>query len=180
MVRPALMILLLGTAPLQAQDLDDGGTLNPPEMGMARVLQNIRDGQADMTTCAAGYHFTKKGDHGEAREVFELCATKGGYTAAMTWMGQLDNNGLGGDYNPDAAADWDRQAADLGDPVGQFNYGLALLRGHGVSQDETLGRAFVDKAAEQGLDIAQRLQGAGYDPAEVTPDADDWKYAPLF
>lgn len=165
--------------PAVAED-DEGGTLNPPEMGMDRVMQNIRNGQTDMTTCAAGYYFTKKGDHGDARDIFELCATKGGYTAAMTWMGQLDNNGLGGEYNPDAAAEWDRRAAEKGDPVGQFNYGLNLLRGHGVPQDEALGRHYVDLAADQGLPVARRLQQEGYDPDEVTPDADNWKYAPLF
>jgi TPR repeat protein len=39
-------------------------------------------------------------------------------------MAYLDNNGFGGAYNPDAAADWDRKTAEAGDPVGQFNYGL--------------------------------------------------------
>ncbi|MDJ0629904.1 MAG: sel1 repeat family protein [Rhodobacter sp.] len=175
----ALLIacILAGTA---LADDDDHGTLNPPEMGMDRVMQNIRNGQTDMVTCASGYYVTKKGDHEEARELFELCADQGGYTAAMTWMGQLENNGLGGEYDPDAAADWDRRAADLGDPVGKFNYGLALMRGHGVPRDETLGRQYVDAAAADGLKIARRLQDAGYDLDEVTPDADNWKYAPLF
>ncbi|MBY6121135.1 tetratricopeptide repeat protein [Mameliella alba] len=159
---------------------EDLGTLNPPEMGMDRVIDNIRRGQADMTTCASGYHFTKKGDHADARKIFRLCAEKGGYTAAMTWMGQLQNNGLGGDYDPDAAAEWDRRAAEAGDPVGQFNHGLALIRGHGVARDEAAGRAMVDRAAKAGLPVARRLQGAGYDLDEVTPDADNWKYAPLF
>lgn len=171
-------ILTVVSAPLLAEE--ELGTLNPPEMGMDRVIQNIQRGQTDMTTCAAGYHFTKKGDHADARDIFELCATKGGYTAAMAWMGHMENNGLGGDYDPDAAAEWDRRAAEAGDPVGQFNYGLALIRGHGVARNEALGRAYVDRAAEAGLDIAQRMQGADYDPNEVTPDADEWKYAPLF
>jgi hypothetical protein len=26
----------------------------------------------------------------------------------------------------------------------------------------------------------RRLQGAGYDLDEVTPDADDWKYRPMY
>ena len=64
--------------------------------------------------------------------------------------------------------------------VGKFNYGLALMRGHGVARDEALGRQFVDEAASEGLLIAQRLQGADYDLDGVTPDADNWKYAPLF
>ena len=64
--------------------------------------------------------------------------------------------------------------------MGKFNYGIDLIRGHGVIRDEVLGRQFVDAAAQDGLKIAQRLQGADYDLDEVTPDADDWKYAPLF
>lgn len=68
----------------------------------------------------------------------------------MTWMSQLDNNGLGGAYDPDAAAEWDRRAAEAGDPVGKFNYGIALMRGHGVTRDEVLGRRLVDEAAGEG------------------------------
>jgi hypothetical protein len=38
----------------------------------------------------------------------------------------------------------------------------------------------IDEAATDGLPAAKRLQSAGYDLDEVTPDADNWKYAPLF
>ncbi|SMX34559.1 tetratricopeptide repeat protein [Actibacterium lipolyticum] len=158
---------------------DTGGTLNPEEMTMGRVMENIRRGKPDMTTCAAGYLITKSGRHEMARELFEVCA-EAGYSGAMTWMSQLDNNGLGGEYNPEAAAEWDRKAAESGDPVGKFNYGIDLMRGHGVAQDETRGRQLVDEAAEDGLKIARRLKAADYDLDEVTPDADNWKYAPAF
>jgi TPR repeat protein len=67
-------------------------------------------------------------------------------------------------------------AAEAGDPVGQFNYGLDLMRGRGVPLDEAAGRALVDRAAQAGLPVAKRLQAAGYDLDEVTPDADNWKY----
>jgi len=174
-----LIAYVVMSVPLWADAADEGGTLNPPEMGIARVLDNAARGQVDMMTCASGYYITKKGDHQDARSVFSACA-QAGYTGAMTWMGQLDNNGLGGAYNPDAAAEWDRRAAEAGDPVGKFNFGLNLIRGHGIAQDEERGRALVDEAAADGLEIARRLQRADYDPAEVTPDADDWKYAPLF
>ena len=173
------MITALLVTPALADEDDGAGTLNPPEMGINRVLDNAANGRVDMMTCASGYHLTKKGDHADARRLFEVCAAAG-YTGAMTWMSQLDNNGLGAEYNPDAAAEWDRRAAEAGDPVGKFNYGLDLLRGHGVARDEILGRRYVDEAARDGLDVAQRLQAAGYDLDEVTPDADNWKYAPLF
>jgi TPR repeat protein len=142
-------------------------------------MSNIENGVTDMTTCATGYYITKSGRHEMARTLFESCA-EAGYTGAMTWMSQLDNNGLGGEYDPDASASWDKRAADLGDPVGKFNYGLNLLRGHGVARNEQLGRAYVDEAAQDGLKIAKQLQNSGYDPNEVTPDVDEWKYAPLF
>ncbi len=165
--------------PAMAEDTDPGGTLNPDEMTWQSFLKRAENGETGMVLCSMGYALTKSGDHTSARTLFRNCA-EDGYTGAMTWMSQLDNNGLGGDYDPDAAAEWDRRAAEAGDPVGKFNYGLNLMRGHGVARDEALGRQYVDQAAEDGLAVAKRLQGADYDLDEVTPDADNWKYAPLF
>ncbi|AUC55600.1 hypothetical protein CDO87_21645 [Sagittula sp. P11] len=175
MIRATALALLLATPALA----DEYGTLNPDEMTWGSMLERAERGETGMVLCASGYMLTKSGKHAAARALFENCANQG-WTGAMTWMSQLDNNGLGGEYNPDAAAEWDRRAAEAGDPVGQFNHGLDLLRGHGVARDEARGRAMVDMAAAQGLDVAQRLAAADYDPAEVTPDADDWKYAPAF
>ncbi|MDJ0640622.1 MAG: sel1 repeat family protein [Paracoccaceae bacterium] len=179
-MKHVILCLAFAAVPAQANELveDEHGTLNPRDTGFGRVMQNVGNGQVDMATCAAGYHITKAGRHEDARRLFELCA-EAGYTGAMTWMGQMENNGLGGEYNPDAAAEWDRRAAEAGDPVGKFNYGIALMRGHGVNRDKAAGRALVDEAARDGLDIAQRLQGADYDLDEVTPDADNWRYAPV-
>ncbi|MES2667996.1 MAG: tetratricopeptide repeat protein [Pseudomonadota bacterium] len=170
------LCLLAAPAFAEAEGL---GTLNPEELSLNSVIDQIARGDTRMTNCAAGYMITKSGRHGQARAVFGACA-EAGYPGAMTWMGQLEDNGLGGAEDPDAAARWDRKAADLGDPVGQFNYGLDLMRGRGVVRDLAAGRAMVDAAAGQGLPVAQRLQAAGYDLDEVTPDADNWKYAPLF
>jgi hypothetical protein len=175
----ALSALLILAQPAWAESLwvpEDIGTLNPEEMTIARILDDVARGETSMMNCAAGYGMTKKGDHDHARDVFEACAADG-WTGAMTWMGQLDDNGLGiGRENPEGAANWDRLAAEAGDPVGMFNYGLDLMRGRGVAADEDAGRAMVDQAARAGLPVARRLQAAGYDLDEVTPDADDWKY----
>ncbi|MEM7711847.1 MAG: sel1 repeat family protein [Pseudomonadota bacterium] len=175
-----LLVLTLLATPVAAQTVrDEAGTLNPTELDLGAVMDKVDRGQADMMTCAQGYYITKSGRHDLARRLFELCA-EAGWTGAMTWMGQMDDNGLAGDYDPEAATGWDRRAADAGDPVGQYNLGLAMIRGHGTARDEAGGRRLVDRAAAAGLPIARRLQGADYDPAEVTPDADDWKYAPRF
>lgn len=176
MLRPLVLILLAGPA-LAQEDPSRYGTTNPEEMTLGRMVENAREGRVDMTTCASGYLMTKSGRHGPARETFEACA-EAGYTGAMTWMGYLEDNGFGGDMDPGAATDWNRRAAEAGDPVGMLNHGLDLLRGHGAAQDLARGRALIDRAAAEGVEEAVLLQGAGYDPAAVTPDADEWKYTP--
>jgi hypothetical protein len=177
-MRVVLMLALtaLPALPALAEPEEDIGTLNPEEMTIARILDDVARGETSMMNCAAGYGITKKGDHDHAREVFEACAADG-WTGAMTWMAQLDDNGLGASPEDSTrAANWDRMAAEAGDPVGQFNYGLDLMRGRGVAVDEAAGRALVDQAAAAGLPVAQRLQAADYDLDEITPDADNWKY----
>lgn len=172
-------VLLLLAAPAAAESLADTGTLNPEEMSLNRALEDALEGDTSMTTCASGYLMTKSGQHGKARLLFERCV-EDGYTGAMTWMSYLEDNGLGGPENPDAAADYDRRAAEAGDPVGMYNYGLDLMRGRGISPDREAGQKLVDQAADLGLSNARRLRDAGYDLDEVTPDADNWKYAPVF
>lgn len=172
-----LAAFLAATSPALAES--DLGTLNPEEMTINRLLENAARGQVSMTACASGYYITKAGRHVQARQLFQACA-EAGYTGAMTWMSQLDDNGLGAPEDPDSAAAWDRRAAEAGDPVGLYNLGLDMMRGRGVPKDEQGGRQLVDRAASLGLPTAQRLQAAGYDLDEVTPDADNWKYAPMF
>lgn len=174
------MIAVAGAA--QSEDLpatveDDHGILNPEDTGREMVIRKIEMGVIDSITCSLGINVTKTDNHELARKLTRRCA-EAGYTKAMTWMSQLEDNGLGGEYDPDASAEWDRRAAEAGDPVGRFNHGLNLMRGHGVAKDEALGRRYVDQAAKDGLPVAKRLQGAGYDLDEVTPDADNWKYDP--
>jgi uncharacterized protein len=175
----ALSLLLILPFPALAETSADLGTLNPDEMSLDRVLEDTENGKITMTNCASGYMMTKSGRHAMARRVFERCAGAG-YTGAMTWMSQLDDNGAGAPVNPDRAADWDKMAAEAGDPVGMFNYGLDLMRGRGTLTDRETGRKLVDRASQMGLPVARRLQGADYNLDEVTPDADNWKYAPLF
>lgn len=174
-------ILLAGAAYAEppATVEDELGVLNPQDTGREMLTRKIEMGVIDSVTCSLGINVTKNDNHELARKLTRACA-EAGYTKAMTWMSQLENNGLGGEYNPDASADWDRRAAEAGDPVGRFNHGLNLIRGHGIAKNEALGRSYIDQAAENGLPIAKRLQAADYDLDEVTPDADNWKYAPLF
>ncbi|MEM1385936.1 MAG: hypothetical protein AAGG06_20180, partial [Pseudomonadota bacterium] len=108
---------------------DDLGILNPQDTGREMLTRKIEMGVIDSITCSLGINVTKNDNFELARKLTRRCA-EAGYAKAMTWMSQLENNGLGGDYNPDASAEWDRRAAEAGDPVGQFNHGMNLLRGH--------------------------------------------------
>ncbi len=177
MAMAATAVLFAGRA--LAEEVDPGGTLNPDEMSLNKALSRALQGDVDMVTCAQGYLMTKKGSHAQARRIFEACAARG-WTGTMTWMSYMEDNGLGGPEDAKAAARWDRKAALAGDPIGQFNYGLDLLRGRGVARDQTLGRHYIDKAARAGVDAAKRLKEAGYDLDIVTPDADNWKYFNMF
>lgn len=163
-------------APLKVED--DHGILNPDDTGREMLVRKIEMGVIDSVTCSLGINTSKYDDHELAKRLATQCADAG-YTKAMTWMSHFENNGIGGDYNPVAAAEWDRRAAEAGDPVGMYNFGLNLLRGHGVARDETLGRQYIAQAAAGGLDIAKHLQSMEYDLDKVTPDADNWKYAPI-
>ena len=176
---PACFLAAVAFAEAPETVEDELGVLNPQDTGQEMIVRKIEMGVIDSVTCSLGINVTKASDHELSRKLAKRCA-EAGYTKAMTWMSQLENNGQGGDYNPDASAEWDRRAAEAGDPVGKFNHGLNLMRGHGTAQDEALGRQLVDEAAEDGLAIAKRLQGADYDLDEVTPDADNWKYGPFF
>jgi TPR repeat protein len=91
-------------------------------------------------------------------------------------MSYLEENGYDRPSDPVAAADWDKRLAETGSSLGQFNYGLDLLRGHGVARDLPQGRALIDRAAEGGDRTARELAAAGYDPEAVTPEADKARY----
>lgn len=150
---------------------DNYGSLNPDDTGREMLIRKIEMGVRDTVTCSLAFNTTKYDDHTRARYVATVCA-EAGNTKAMTWISQFDANGIGGPRNPQSAAIWDIRAAKAGDPVGQYNYGLDLLRGFGVSQDRALGRTYVDRAADQGLEIAERLRRSNYNLDEVTPDVE--------
>lgn len=158
----------------------EGGTLNPEELSLARNAELASKGKVDFVICASGYLMTKHGDHEAARTVFEECARQG-FTGAMTWMSYLDDNGFGAPENAERATDWDKKAAEMGDPIAQYNYGLDLLRGRGVEANSQLGKQYVDRAANSGQKDAVALRDSGYDYTAATPDADEWKYLkPVF
>jgi hypothetical protein len=154
---------------------DAFGTKNPDELSLRGALDRLRHGEWDPMTSAIGYGAAKAGMHGVAREIFTDSANRGN-VQGMTWLSWMEDNGLGGVEDPQAAAEWDRRAMALGSEIGAFNFGLDVLRGRGVPYDRALGEAIIKEAAKMGSPDAQQLIDHDYDLDTVTPDADEWKY----
>jgi len=134
----AATVLLLAhaaTAHADTQNAESDGTLNPEEMTLRSFVERARGGEADPVICMQGYMAVKSGRHDWGNDIFEACAEQG-YTSVYHWRSYMAHNGLGRPESPEEAAEWDKKAADAGDPIGQFNYGLDLLRGHGVASSQ--------------------------------------------
>jgi uncharacterized protein len=149
--------------------------LEPNDMSIQYWAAHATDERFDPKSCVYGVFLDKTGQHEEARVIFQRCAEQGNLNA-MPWMSYLEENGYDRPSDPVAAADWDKRLAETGSSLGQFNYGLDLLRGHGVARDPAQGRALIDRAAEGGDRTARELAAAGYDPEAVTPEADKARY----
>ncbi|MCW2317421.1 TPR repeat protein [Rhodoblastus acidophilus] len=158
-------------APVGETVADEQGVLNPEELTVQYWAARAEDGRFDPGMCMYGYPIAKMGWHEPARKIFERCAQHGN-PYAMPWAAWTEENGYDRPSDPAAAAEWDRKLAETGSALGQLNYGLDVLRGHGVPRDPALGKALVDRAAAAGESTARDLAAHDYDPASVTPTAD--------
>ncbi len=159
-------------APTSGADSDDAvGTLNPQGLGIEYWIARSKEARFDPGMCLYGYPLAKMGWHEDARRIFQRCS-EAGITGAMPWMAWTEENGYDRPSDPVKAAEWDKKLADTGSSLGQLNYGLDILRGHGVTQDRALGKAYVDSAANGGDTTARELAAHDYDPEFVTPTAD--------
>ncbi|HUO54527.1 MAG TPA: sel1 repeat family protein, partial [Rhodoblastus sp.] len=142
---------------------EDGLSSAPSEMSVEYWAERSKKPGYDFRMCMYGYPLAKMGWHDAARRIFERCAEHGN-VQAMAWAAWTDENGYDKPSDPAKAAEWDRKAAEAGSPVGEFNYGLDLLRGHGVAQDSAAGRKYIDRAAARGERLASDLAAHDYDP----------------
>ncbi|MEL7212293.1 MAG: sel1 repeat family protein [Pseudomonadota bacterium] len=180
---PGIALLAALASPAFAQTVgqcgkhksDAFGTHNPEELTICGHIDRMRQGEPHPVLGFIGYIEAKAGNHETAREIFNTLADAGN-VPAMTWMSWMEDNGLAGPEDAEAAAEWDRRSMEAGSSVGAFNYGLDLLRGRGVTYNEELGRSIIRRAAELGDNSAQELIDNDFDLDSVTPDADEWKY----
>ncbi len=166
---------LILSAPLALADvgdlIKDDGTTNPEEMTLNYFANTYKFKGGKSTACIYGYTATKSGNHDAAKKIFDKCIAAES-DASMIWMSYLYENGFGVEQNPDKATEWSRKAAKRGYSIGEYNYGLSLLRGHGVKRDEEAGKRWIGQAAKRGDDAARTLIDSGYDLDVAIPDAD--------
>jgi TPR repeat protein len=165
--------LVMAAEPTGADD--EFGTLNPQELTIDYWVARSKEARFDPGMCLYGYPLAKMGAHEAARRIFQRCSEHG-ITGAMPWMAGTEENGYDRPSDPVKAAEWDKTLADAGSSLGQFNYGLDVLRGHGVTQDRALGKSYIDRAIAGGDVTARELASHDYDPESVTPDADKAHY----
>ena len=72
-------------------------------------------------------------------------------TACMNLLGTFYERGFGMEEDLVAAADYYRQAADLGNAKGALNYAIACEYGRGVQTNEAIALAYYEAAARAGL-----------------------------
>lgn len=150
------------------------GFHNPMEIAVSDAPYK----KPSIPVCYAGYLLTKSGSHDPAFQTHLNCA-EAGYTRSMLWLAYIYQNGLiEGGEDPVKATYWDQRAADMGNEVGMFNYGLDLLRGYGVQRNIQMGRAWIKRAAKAGHKKSLELIAADYDLSVVTPDSDEARWAP--
>ena len=158
-MRILLSIVFLLTTPLAwAED----GTLNPHEGGIAQLRDSLktRPERAGFI-CWVVYETQKGGLHAEALDALHSCAESGN-APSMILLSHAYENGLGTEKSAERATYWVKQAALQGYSLGQYHYGMALLRGYGVAQDEAQARYWLQKAAEGGSETAsETLSGLG-------------------
>ncbi len=175
----ALSTMLLIAGPALAQDareqvVDEEGITNPEELTIQHFAKYHDFKQGDPIMCTVGWLAIKLAYYDEGAKIFKQCAEMGN-EASMIWMAQLYDNGLGVVKDPKIAVEWERKAAELGYSIGEYNYGLSILRGRTEIQDMAVGKNWVKRAADQGDNSARTLIESDFDLDVAIPDADENK-----
>lgn len=150
-------LLMMVVAFLATPALAEDGVLNPEEGGIAQLHESLstRPERAGFI-CWVVYETQKGGMHEEALDALHDCAASGN-APSMILLSHAYENGLGTTQDPEMATHWARQAALSGYSLGQYHYGMALLRGYGVAKNAGQGRYWLEQAAEGGDENAAEV-----------------------
>ena len=163
-----------GSHAAMSETVTEDGVLNPEEMTMSYFANRYDFKSGKSTACIYGYWATKGGDHDNGKKIFDKCAAAD-IEAAMIWLSYMYENGYAVERDFKTATEWSKKAADRGYKVGEYNYGLSLLRGHGIKKNDAAGREWIARSAAQGFEAAQQLIDSNYDLDIAIPDADEPK-----
>lgn len=155
------LILTSLSHPLQAQfaieDADDTGVTNPSDFSWRYYQEALQRFPSRVgMVCHAAYILDKTGSHTQDTIMFmETCAEHGS-VSSMIYLAALYENGNRMPIDLEKAADWMKRGADANDEAGYSNlaayhYGVVLLHGRGVTQNTTLAREYLQRAADAGV-----------------------------
>ena len=152
----ALLVSTMVAMPVTKGALaDDGGVLNPEDRSIQNLSADLaRHPDRSGIICWVAYETHKGGIHDVALESLMECAAAGN-APSMILLSHIYENGYGTDPSPEQATYWVRRAAEEGYAVGQYHYGMALLRGHGVEKNEAEAIAWLKRAADNGDETAR-------------------------
>lgn len=169
----SLLVAFAGTpcrAQLAQEDADEIGVLNPADFSWRYYIDQMnRFPDRIGIICVNAYWLDKTGDHAGSLRFFKECAGRGN-PPSMIYLSTFYEYGNGTSRDLAEATRWLRRAADAGYALGEFHYGVALLRGRGVPRDVENGKAWIGKAAAQKDRDAIAFIRSGYDLAAL-PDA---------
>jgi TPR repeat protein len=150
----ALMGFILTTGPPHLRDTDEG------------AKHYHRAAQAGDPRGQLGWALALLGDLsanaiGDVRELLEAAAS-GGLSTAHYLLGILAESGVLDSPDFPAAAEHYRAGAERGHRSAQLRYGIALLLGRGVAQDQLNGESWLRRAGLAGEPLASAIVGDLY------------------
>ena len=109
------------------------------------------------------------------REATKRLSANSRDAAAMTLLGELNNQGLGIKQDPVKAAEWYRLAAAQGDVHAMASLGLMSIDGRGGPKDLKAGRRWLEQASDKGeatasYNLALILLGSGTEADQAKAD----------
>jgi TPR repeat protein len=124
---------------------------------VASVPRALQTGSPEATVTEAVAALDARHYH-TARRMLDPLATAGN-ADAETWLGYMDQQGLGADRNVAQAITWYNKASSSGSAEADRNLGRIYLDGSGVLQNVATARQWLQLAADRGDAPAQRMLG---------------------
>jgi len=127
------------------------GAASPPSFWPAPPAKTVKEAVAALDA----------GRYQDARGILATLASEGN-PQAETWLGYMEENGLGASPDMQGAVELFTKAANAGSAEAARRLGQIYLDGSGVLQDLDQARQWLQRGAEGGDAVAQRMLGEIY------------------